>query len=133
MRPPSLEDECFINGVVYCCADVIGVPEVCVPISFQGPGGASQQQVSQDQGEKGDEKELGAGGAIAGAVAKAADSVHLGAPPEISVHNCAHIVGGIRAINEDSFKVSCLPPTGYRFPQSPIIPIRGFYQLKEPK
>eukprot|EP00913_Durusdinium_trenchii_P032448 g30379.t1 len=40
-------------------------------------------------------------------------------------------------VREDSLKISCLPPTGpfvlcrYNFRQSPITPVRGFYQLKE--
>jgi len=95
---PEYEDECFIAGTVYCCADISGIPEICVPISYQN------------------EHEV---------------------PPEISVHNCAHVVGGLKAAKEDSFKISCVPPTGpfvlcrYRYAKSPIIPIRGFYQIKE--
>lgn len=95
---PEYEDECFIAGNVYCCADIGGIPEVCVPISFHN-----------DQG----------------------------ALPEISVHNCAHVVGGIKAARSDSFKITCTPPTGpfvlcrYRFASSPVMPIRGFYQIKE--
>lgn len=95
---PEYEDECFIAGTVYCCADISGIPEICVPISYHN-----------DQGT----------------------------PPEISVHNCAHVVGGLKAAKEDSFKISCVPPTGpfvlcrYRYPKSPIIPVRGFYQIKE--
>lgn len=95
---PEYEDECFIAGTVYCCADISGIPEICVPISYHN-----------DQG----------------------------APPEISVHNCAHVVGGLKAAKEDSFKISCVPPTGpfvlcrYRYAKSPIIPVRGFYQIKE--
>ncbi|CAK9116014.1 unnamed protein product [Durusdinium trenchii] len=103
------EDECFIQGTVYCCADIAGVPEVCVPISFQptAPGGDDSSQE------------------------------HYSSIPEISVHNCAHIIGGIKSAKEDSLKISCLPPTGpfvlcrYNFRQSPITPVRGFYQLKE--
>lgn len=95
---PDYKDECFIAGTVYCCADISGIPEICVPISYHN-----------DQG----------------------------APPEISVHNCAHVVGGIKATKEDAFKISCTPPTGpfvlcrYRYASSPIVPIRGFYQIKE--
>lgn len=91
-------DECFIAGTVYCCADIIGIPEICVPISYHN-----------DQG----------------------------LPPEISVHNCAHVVGGIKAAKDDSFKISCTPPTGpfvlcrYRYASSPVVPVRGFYQIKE--
>lgn len=100
------EDECFIQGTVYCCADIAGVPEVCVPISFQ-PGAEENAQESRISF------------------------------PEISVHNCAHIIGGIKSAKEDSLKISCLPPTGpfvlcrYNFRQSPVTPVRGFYQLKE--
>lgn len=95
---PEYEDECFIAGSVYCCVDIGGIPEICVPISFHN----EQAQL-----------------------------------PEISVHNCAHVVGGIKAAKEESFKISCAPPTGpfvlcrYRFAKSPIVPIRGFYQIKE--
>jgi len=95
---PEYEDECFISGNVYCCADLPGIPEICVPMSFQNNGGP---------------------------------------PPEISVHNCAHVVGGIKATKEDSFKISCTPPTGpfvlcrYRRAASEIVPVRGFYQIKE--
>lgn len=95
---PEYEDECFIAGNVYCCADLPGIPEICVPMSFQNSGGS---------------------------------------PPEISVHNCAHVVGGIKAAKEESFKISCTPPTGpfvlcrYRRSCSAIVPVRGFYQIKE--
>lgn len=92
------KDECFIAGTVYCCADISGIPEICVPISYHN---------------------------------------EQGLPPEITVHNCAHVVGGIKSVKEDSFKISCTPPTGpfvicrYRYANSPIVPIRGFYQIKE--
>ncbi|CAE7323032.1 AP5M, partial [Symbiodinium necroappetens] len=111
---PEYEDECFIQGTVYCCADIAGVPEVCVPISFQ-PHTAKTSS---------------------GAEAEEDTSLHS-SPPEISVHNCAHIVGGIKPAKDESFKISCLPPTGpfvlcrYNFRRSPSIPVRGFYQLKE--
>jgi len=93
----DFKDECSIAGIVYCCADIGGIPEVCVPISYTNESGT---------------------------------------PPEISVHNCAHVVGD-RATKEDSFKISCTPPTGpfvlcrYRYSESPVVPIRGFYQIKE--
>ncbi|CAK9010616.1 AP-5 complex subunit mu (Adaptor protein complex AP-5 subunit mu) (Adaptor protein-5 mu-adaptin) (Adaptor-related protein complex 5 subunit mu) (Mu5-adaptin) [Durusdinium trenchii] len=63
------EDECFIQGTVYCCADIAGVPEVCVPISFQptAPGGDDSSQSRSE---------------------------------EISVHNCAHIIGGIKSAKD---------------------------------
>jgi len=92
------EDECFIAGTVYCCADIMGVPEICVPIGFHNDKGLL---------------------------------------PEISVHNCAQVVGGIRAAKEESFKISCAPPTGpfvlckYRYASSPIVPVTGHYQIKE--
>eukprot|EP00927_Polykrikos_kofoidii_P030947 TRINITY_DN2661_c0_g1_i1.p1 TRINITY_DN2661_c0_g1~~TRINITY_DN2661_c0_g1_i1.p1 ORF type:complete len:883 (-),score=121.99 TRINITY_DN2661_c0_g1_i1:21-2669(-) len=101
---PEYEDECFIAGTVYCCADVSGVPEIVVPISYQTHQTGAKQS----------------------------------APPEISVHNCAHIVGDIRAAKSpDSLKISCTPPTGpfvlcrYRYAASPVVPVRGFYQIKE--
>ncbi|CAJ1400619.1 unnamed protein product [Effrenium voratum] len=105
-------DECFIQGTVYCCADIAGVPEVCVPISFQAVPGAAPVAVEAGQ-----------------------DTAPVS--PEISVHNCAHIIGGIKSAKEDSLKISCQPPTGpfvlcrYNFRQSPVVPVRGFYQLKE--
>eukprot|EP00928_Gymnodinium_smaydae_P014383 TRINITY_DN15258_c0_g1_i2.p1 TRINITY_DN15258_c0_g1~~TRINITY_DN15258_c0_g1_i2.p1 ORF type:complete len:739 (+),score=148.48 TRINITY_DN15258_c0_g1_i2:277-2493(+) len=98
------EDDCFIAGTIYCCADVSGIPEIILPISYSG-----------DQ-----------------ASAKPAR------PPDFSVHNCAHIVDDVRGgKSADSLKISCTPPTGpfvlcrYRYATSPIIPVRGFYQLKE--
>eukprot|EP00746_Dinoflagellata_sp_MGD_P067009 gnl/MRDRNA2_/MRDRNA2_27685_c0_seq1.p1 gnl/MRDRNA2_/MRDRNA2_27685_c0~~gnl/MRDRNA2_/MRDRNA2_27685_c0_seq1.p1 ORF type:complete len:691 (-),score=121.36 gnl/MRDRNA2_/MRDRNA2_27685_c0_seq1:73-2145(-) len=95
---PDYADECFIAGTVYCCADIPGIPEISVPISYQN-----------EQGK----------------------------PPEVSVHNSAHVVGGIKAANESAFKISCTPPTGpfvlcrYRYERSPVVPLRGFYQIKE--
>eukprot|EP00929_Paragymnodinium_shiwhaense_P076407 TRINITY_DN39291_c0_g1_i1.p1 TRINITY_DN39291_c0_g1~~TRINITY_DN39291_c0_g1_i1.p1 ORF type:complete len:717 (-),score=136.69 TRINITY_DN39291_c0_g1_i1:23-2173(-) len=101
---PEYEDECFIAGTVYCCADVSGVPEIVVPMSYQSHPGVPKPT----------------------------------APPEISVHNCARIVGDIRAAKSpDSLTISCTPPTGpfvlcrYRYAASPIVPVRGFYQIKE--
>lgn len=105
---PEYEDECFLLGTVYCCADVGGLPEVCVPIQCRTEGTTDSKSPS------------------------------LG--PDISVHNCAHVVGGVRgaaAGKEETLKLSCMPPTGpfvlcrYRFAQSPVMPVQGFYQIKE--
>eukprot|EP00397_Hematodinium_sp_SG-2012_P035313 GEMP01037971.1.p1 GENE.GEMP01037971.1~~GEMP01037971.1.p1 ORF type:complete len:522 (+),score=106.63 GEMP01037971.1:32-1597(+) len=60
-----------------------------------------------------------------------------GSDREISMHNCAQVVGGIQGLEKATVKLSCMPPTGpfvlcrYRYPTSPMIPIDGEYQIKE--
>ena len=63
-------NECFIAGTVYCSAEIPGVPEVCVPLSYVDHGG------KEGSGEGGGSAAGGGGSGL----------------PEICVYNCAQLL-----------------------------------------